>query len=201
MKVEAYGGDHFQPSDAIRQLGRHKETLESLHLDLRAFGFAPSSDGGGAQPLSETLRDFTALRHVFISASMLYNHRGRASYTNYDSALFTSLLPPTITSLHLAGSLGSDAPRLANALLYFAKSAGPRKQFKALRHVRCDTILASDGLADYAIQEVFAAHGVDFGYESCPLSEPTLREGETPCEAQSPVDPDAWQPSDVEDDL
>ncbi|KAK4032094.1 hypothetical protein C8A01DRAFT_41470 [Parachaetomium inaequale] len=181
---EAGGSDHFKPSDAIQHLKRHKATLESLHLDLRGFGFMPSLDGGDAQPLSETLKDFTALRHVFISASMLYNHHGRASYTNYDSALLTRLLPPTVTSLNLTGNLSTyrDTSRLAHALLYLAKPACPRKQFSALRRVRCDTTQAGDGLVDYAVGEAFAARGVDFGYESCPLSEPTLREGErTPC--------------------
>jgi hypothetical protein len=55
--------------------------------------------------------------------------------------------------------------------------------------VRCDTAQADD-LANYPIREAFAAAGVNFGYDSFPLSEPTLREGEaTPIEPGSPVNP------------
>lgn len=160
---------HFQPSEAIRHLRLHKTTLESLHLDLRGIGRPPTPYAGDERPLSETLRDFPSLRHVLISVSMLCNHRGMASYTTDDSMLLTTLLPSTITSLHLAGTLGADTPRLARALLHLAKLAG--EEFKALRRVRCDTLLARDGLADYEIEEAFAASDVGFGFDSLPLSE------------------------------
>jgi hypothetical protein len=130
--------------DAIQLLKQHRATLESLHLDLRARGYYnPITDGGDSTPLSETLKDFPALKHVFLSTSVLHNHHGRASFASYDSLLLTKLLPPGITSLSLAGDLGTLTPRLGHALVYFAKAVGPRKQFKALRRVRCDAILAS----------------------------------------------------------
>ncbi|KAG7292614.1 hypothetical protein NEMBOFW57_002649 [Staphylotrichum longicolle] len=160
---------HFQPSEAIRHLRLHKTTLESLHLDLRGIGRPPTPYAGDERPLSETLRDFSSLRHVLLSVSMLCNHRGMASYTTDDSKLLTTLLPSTITSLHLAGTLGADTPRLARALLHLSKLAG--EEFKTLRRVRCDTLLARDGLADYEIEEAFAASDVDFGFDSLPLSE------------------------------
>ncbi|KAL2133433.1 hypothetical protein VTI74DRAFT_2359 [Chaetomium olivicolor] len=127
-----------------------------------------------------------ALKHVFLSVSMLTNGQGRASYTNYDSVLLTSLLPPSIVSLYLAGDLGKFTPRLGHALRYLAKSVGPRKQFKALKRVRCDAVYARGRLEDMAVGKAFAACGVDFDYCSWPLSEPTLRKGEeTPREALS----------------
>jgi hypothetical protein len=192
--------DHFHPSEAIQPLKQHKATLESLHLDLRARGYYnPTTDGGDSQPLSDTLKDFTALKHVFLSASMLCNHRGRASYTNYDSVLLTKLLPPSITSLSLAGDLGKFTPRLGHALVYLAKSVGPRKEFKALQRVRCDAMWTSV-FEHMGVKEAFAARGVDFGYDSWPLSEPTCRQGEeTPVEAHSPVDPDKPLPDDDDD--
>lgn len=187
------GANHFQPSDLVQHLGQHKTTLQSLHVDLRANGTPCTTDegsGGDVRPLSKTLKEFTALRDVFISASMLYNHYGRATYTTYDRVLLTDLLPPTVASLHLAGTLwrcGLQA--LAHALLYLAKQSGPRKRFRSLQHVRCDTVQALGGLSDYPIGEAFAASGVDFGYRSWPLSEPTLHAGErTPCNTPLPVD-------------
>lgn len=194
--------DHFQPSDAIQHLKRHQATLESLHLDLRARGYAPYTDGGDAHPLSETLKAFTVLKHVFLSASMLSNFRGRASYTNYDSVLLTKLLPPSVTSLCLAGDLGKFTPRLGHALRYLAKSVGPRKQFKALQRVRCDAVQATRGLEEMAVREAFAACGVDFGYSTWPLSEPARRMGEeTPREALSPTEQPDLPLSDDDDDL
>jgi hypothetical protein len=145
------------------------------------------------------LKDFTALKHVFLSASVLYNHHGRASYTNYDSVLLTKLLPTSITSLSLAGDLGGLTPRLGHALVYLAKSVGPRKEFKALRRVRCD-VLATRPFEDMAVKEAFAARGVDFAFDSWPLSEPTRRSGEeTPTEARSMKDGNIPLPDDDED--
>ncbi|KAK4132026.1 hypothetical protein BT67DRAFT_484550 [Trichocladium antarcticum] len=171
--------DLFQPSDAIQPLIRHKATLQSLHLDLRARGYYnPITDGGDSQPLPMTLKDLRALKHVFLSASVLCNHHGRASYTNHDSILLTQLLPTSVTSLFLAGDLGQLTPRLGHALVHLAKSAGPRKEFKALRRVRCDAVLATRGLEHMAVREVFAARGVDFAFSSWPLSEPTRPGGD-----------------------
>ena len=136
---------------------------------------------------------------MFLSASVLYNHYGRASYTNYDSVLLTKLLPTSITSLSLAGSLGGLTLRLGHALVYLAKSAGPRKEFKALRRVRCD-VLATRLFEDMAVKKAFTARGVDFAFDSWPLSEPTRRSGEeTPTKAPSMRDGDIPLPDDDED--
>jgi hypothetical protein len=133
---------------------------------------------------------------------MLCNHRGRATYTNYDSVLLTKLLPPTVTSLSLAGDLGKFTSRLGHALVYLAKSVGPGKEFKALQRVRCDANFAQT-FDQMGVTEAFAARGVDFGYETFPLSEPTRRQGEeTPLEPRSPVDWDNLQPlPDDDEDL
>jgi len=205
LTVGGYDHDanHFQPSDAIRHLRLHKTTLESLHLDLRGIGRPGLRGAGDERPLSETLRDFPTLKHVFISTSMLYNHRGKAPYATDDSELLTALLPPTITSLHLAGTLGTDTPRLARALLHLARMAGA--EFKTLRSVRCDVMAGYDGLLDdYEIEETFAAIDVDFGYNTFPLSEPAPDLGDRlppRSEALWPVDWDSWCPSDGDDDL
>lgn len=132
---------------------------------------------------------------------MLCNHRGMASYATDDSKLLTTLLPSTITTLHLAGTLGADTPRLARALLHLAKLAG--EEFKALRRVRCDTLLARDGLADYEIEEAFAASGVGFDFASLPLSELPWREGKRGFRSKAlwPLDWDTWCPPTDEEDL
>lgn len=173
-------------------------TLESLHLDLRARGWhSPYTDGGDAQPLSDTLKNFTALKHLFLSTSMLTNHRGRASYTNHDSVLLTRLLPTSVTSLYLAGDLGKLTPRLGHALRYLAKSVGPNKQFKALRLVRCDADHAARAFDVMGVGMAFTACGVDFGYGSFPLSEPARRKGdETPREEPVWLDGDVPLPDD-----
>lgn len=177
--MEAFGPSHFEPSDVVQQLARHKTTLKSLHLDFRLFGLPGTyyqDIAPDARPLSKTLRDFTALRDVYISASLLYNHHGRATYTDSDSTLLTALLPPTTTSLHLNADLDERALQgLARALLALAKASGPLEQFASLRRVRCDKTQAAKGLSGYPIAEAFAASGVDFGYESWPSGEPTLR--------------------------
>lgn len=161
------------------------------------------TDGGDTQPLSHTLKDFTSLQHVFLSASVLYNHGGRASYTNYDSMLLTKLLPPSITSLSLAGNLGGQlTPRLGHALVYLAKQCGggPRKEFKALGRVRCEAGI----LEEMGVKEAFEARGVDFAFESWPLSEPTHRGGEETPLLLAPLvmkDSNVPLPDDDDEDL
>jgi hypothetical protein len=50
------------------------------------------------------------------------------------------------------------------------------------------------------VGEAFTARGVDFAFDSWPLSEPTRsRDEEMPIEARSPVDPDMPLPDDDED--
>ncbi|KAG7287605.1 hypothetical protein NEMBOFW57_007117 [Staphylotrichum longicolle] len=219
LSLQTEGPSAYIPARALSELGSLSKsgplanlntldicdrgaTLESLHLDLRARGYAPYTDGGDAHPLSETLKAFTVLKHVFLSASMLSNFRGRASYTNYDSVLLTKLLPPNVTSLCLAGDLGKFTPRLGHALRYLAKSVGPRKQFKALQRVRCDAVQATHGLEEMGVREAFAACGVDFCYSTWPLSEPARPMGEeTPREALSPTEQPDLPISDDDDDL
>src|SRR6185312_778669 len=106
------GTDHFQPSDAVRHLGRHKATLKSLNLDLRAREYHPYTDGGDAQPIS-SLKDFPVLEDLFLNSSAICNSP-YGSIT--DKKLLARLLPPNIVSLPLAGDLGRVLPRLAKGL-------------------------------------------------------------------------------------
>lgn len=133
---------------------------------------------------------------------MLSNHHGRASYTNYDSVLLTNLLPTSVSSLYLAGDLGKFTPRLGHALRYLAKAVGPKKQFKALRRVRCDAVYAAGTLEVMDVGKAFAACGVDFGYDTWPSSGPSRLQGEeTPVEAQSPREMSDVPIPDAVDDL
>ncbi|KAK3938894.1 hypothetical protein QBC46DRAFT_355449 [Diplogelasinospora grovesii] len=175
-------GNHFQPSDAIRHLGRHKATLKSLHLSRPPCGgrLQPPQWGTGAanQPLPQSLKDFTALEHIFLDTSAvcdvwmwLLTHAGSSSPADADSQALTRLLP---RQHHLAAS-GRHARPLhtaaSEAVLRLAGTIARREEFTALKSVRCGVDLAGAGLDEHAVREAFIVEGVDFEYDSWPLSQ------------------------------
>jgi hypothetical protein len=171
--------DACQPSDAIEHLQKQHSTLKSLHLDFRHNGHrsSPDTDGGNLRPLyaSDSLRDFTALEHLFLNASAVCNTMVPLPD---DDRLLTRLLPPNLTSLCLAGILYRITPRLGAALLHLAWTVARGEAYPALKRVRCDATLERSGLGELAVDEAFAAEGVDFGYDSWPPSEPTRQADE-----------------------
>lgn len=176
-----YLADTCQAVDhLIHHLDKFKATLKSLHLDLRSRQRTASWEGGNIIPLSgeETLRDFNALQHVFISTCCL---GGAQEAEIMDADLLTRLLPPNIETLALAGDMtrrGASSRRLTGALKHLADTVaqGSGSRFDALRCVRCDVSMAQ-AFNDTAIPELFNAAGVDFGYEDWPLSEATVAKG------------------------
>lgn len=130
------------------------------------------------------MRDFPALNHLFLSACSVCNSVEPTSRAADDNELLTRLLPPNITSLYLAGTLGNVTARLANALLHLAKTETVDKQFPKLERVRCDKNMRSVrqyGLNKRGLRTAFAAAGVDYDCDSWSLSEPTLGKGEERC--------------------
>jgi hypothetical protein len=168
--------DSCQPSDAIEHLRKQHSTLKSLHLDFRHKGHrsSPDTDGGNLRPLhaSDSLRDFTALEHLFLNASAVCNIQVPLPD---DDRLLTRLLPPNLTSLCFTGILGLITPRLGTALLHLARTVARGDAYRALKRVRCDAKLEGSGLGELAVDQAFAAQVVDFGYGSWPPSEPTLQ--------------------------
>jgi hypothetical protein len=189
------GRDHFKLSNAVKYLSRHRTTLKSLHLDLRERGWPPINSSRTIRPIF-SLRDFTALEHLFLNSSKIYGDGWKELPAEYQ--LLVQLLPPGITSLHLEGHIGKVLIRLAKGLLGLADAVS-QDQFPRLKQVRCD---AQQRLPDneYAMGAMFAAAGVDFDYDSWPLSQATLRESDVPPPPTSfePMPLPVW---DDDDDL
>ncbi|RDW74193.1 hypothetical protein BP5796_07635 [Coleophoma crateriformis] len=166
------GRDHFQPSRAVGYLRHHRATLKSLHLDLRWRGWSPLTEGRQVKPVF-SFADFTALEHLFINGSEVFSRPWIASPA--DSQFLVKLLPPSITSLHLAGEVGNARPRLAKGLLGLAEAISQGK-FPRFKQIRCDIQqLLDDG---YNVAATLAAVEVDFGYDSWPLGKVTFQEND-----------------------
>lgn len=161
-------GDHFKLSDAVRHLTRHRAKLKSLHLDLRKEGFGYVARQERASPPSFSLRDFTALEHLFLNSYEIYGEGEQ--HLRAESQLLVRFLPASIVSLHLEGNSGDLLSRLAKGLLGLADAVS-QGHFSRLKQVRCD---AGQILDDNAVGSMFAAAGVDFNGDSFPLSKGTL---------------------------
>jgi hypothetical protein len=149
----------------------------------------PGSESGwfDLECLSSTqtsLSLFPALKHLFLNASAVCNTPPKAggnTTDDQDDQLLTSLLPPNIESLCLGGGVRESVrPRMAKALLHLARTVRGGEQFKGLKMVRCDVELEGREvlLTGYGVAQAFKFVGVDFGWERCEVSEPTLRRGE-----------------------
>lgn len=186
-----FGLDHFNAANAATDLDRFHATMKSLHLDLRSRLLIPFDPNTDSQP-AFSFRDFTVLEHLFLNLSELYDMSSKESPE--DSQVLVKLLPPDIKSLHLAGYIGSSLGRLAIGLLSLADAASEGR-FPRLEEVRCDAEQKFDDA--YGVDAIFAAVGVDFGYESWPHSEPTLRETDMSPPSYEPLP----LPSDDDSDL
>ncbi|KAL5363145.1 hypothetical protein BJX96DRAFT_186602 [Aspergillus floccosus] len=160
--------DHFRPSDAVLCLRRHRETLESLHLDLRKRGVFPMASGGiyydRPEPIMD-FRNFSALQHLFLSASEFYDS------TYKEPPPLTELLPRSIATLQFASDMRCSVKWLSNGILGLA-GAISEGHFPDLKKVTCDTENTLDN--ELMVGAMFAGSGVEFGYDSWPASEATL---------------------------
>ncbi|KAL2863816.1 uncharacterized protein BJX67DRAFT_235161 [Aspergillus lucknowensis] len=154
--------DHFQLQDAIRYLYRHRETLESLHLDLRKLGYDERVD---PMPPGSTLREFPALKHLLLDMQEL--HRSLVP----DSQLLLQHLPPSIQSFHLVGWIDFGHSRKEAGLLGLVEaiSLGGYPNFKELKQDE-RSVLKDEA----AVSGQFARVGVTFGYDVWPSTLSTL---------------------------
>ncbi|KAA8651681.1 hypothetical protein EYZ11_009274 [Aspergillus tanneri] len=183
--------DHFHASSIIKYLSYYHETLKSLKLDLRRLRWSPVSNGQNTQA-AFSFQAFTALEHLFLNSSELYSCFLTESPAE---SLLVQRLPPSITTLRLAGHIGYGLPHLAKGLLALADAA-LQGQFPRLEQVRCD---AEQNLDEHHVSTMFSAAGVDFGYSRWPLGEATLRDSDVP--PLSTPSPHLPLPSDTDSDL
>lgn len=159
--------DHFELRNAARYLTRHCTTLELVHIDLRHRGGEP------ATPSTFRFCELTALKHLFLNLdefhSRFFDHR-----CTDKSQLFIHILPAGLNSLHLAGHIKEDLPRLKRGLLGLGQAA-IKGQFPNLTEVRWDEKAKLD--MDYAVRSLFVDAGVEFSYDSWPTTKTSFREG------------------------
>lgn len=168
--------DNRQPTDhLLRYLVKFEATLKLLHLDLRSRQYVSSLwDCGCTQPLTGTitLQGFRALEDVFMSACSICPE---TAPVKGDTELLTRSLPPNIRTLKLAGRVATT--RLTNALSYLAEMAAQDDgRFATLERIRCDESMAQI-VDEMAVPGLFDTAGVDFGYDTWPLSKATVPTG------------------------
>ncbi|ROW05928.1 hypothetical protein VPNG_08026 [Cytospora leucostoma] len=176
--------EHFHPSDAIACLEAHQETLESLHLDLRArgrntpFTHDADTDGGRIHP-AKGIQNFTALKQLLINSSSICGSsrtpdlKLAADTTRQPLAGF---LPPDIITLDIVGHLGPrDSPNLEQGLVDLVKCVRGG-QFRGLRRIRCDS---GQGLGE-EFASLFDEVSVDFSCQEWPLTESTVTDMDVP---------------------
>ncbi|OJJ77606.1 hypothetical protein ASPBRDRAFT_25257 [Aspergillus brasiliensis CBS 101740] len=165
--------DHFRLRSAARYLTRHhhhRKTLQSVHIDLRNRGGDPVTT-----PSPFSFRELTALKHLFLNLdefhSMFFLHPGTD-----DSTILTKVLPDGLSSLHLAGRIGEDLPRLERGLFGLGEAA-VEGRFQHLKEVRWD-INARLHTED-AVRALLAVAGIDFAYDSWPESRMSAYHGDS----------------------
>ncbi|KAI8717094.1 F-box domain-containing protein [Fusarium sp. LHS14.1] len=154
--------DHFQFSEAIECLERHKGSLRVLHLDLANRGFEMTKI-----PDDLDLKHFSVLEHVFLNSTILFGHVPIAKEHEVDHQVLMRLLPDSIVSLS-AKNDSRWTSCLEEALLTLAGWKGQTPElFPNLRSIQSDIIsMGTKGLVS-----LFRAVGVDFDIKVCLLSE------------------------------
>ncbi|KAL2809092.1 hypothetical protein BJX63DRAFT_406850 [Aspergillus granulosus] len=163
------GNIHFSLPDAVKHLSNHCKTLESVHLDLRMRGFRQCTP----EPrVASSFQHFTTLNHLFLNLDELHTVY-MTPHPSGDQGLLAELLPSTITSLHLAGQITDELPRMKQSLIGLAEAA-LSSQLPMLEVVRWDE---NERLGDgFPVRTMFSAAGIDFEYSNWPLSMSTLGE-------------------------
>ncbi|KAL6922862.1 hypothetical protein FSST1_000136 [Fusarium sambucinum] len=149
--------NHFQPSDVIEILQKHKSTLRVLHLDLTTRRFHMRKI-----PLEVNLKNFTTLRHIFINAIPLFGLRREQ---NSDSGMLTRFLPRSIVSLVIYRET-LDRRRLIDGALFASADSKFQSQdkFPFLSHVGCNLActLERDLTTESSLLSLFEPAGVNF---------------------------------------
>lgn len=168
------GRDHFQAYEAVNYLHHyHRKTLKSLHLDLRQRDWFPCLEDRDIWH-TFSFTDFPALEELFLNSNEIYGRcrKEKKSPVAY-SHLLLEILPSRIKSLYLAEHIGNLLPHLVTGLFALA-DAVTQGRFPRLEMVRCDRDQKLDEEDEDSLRSIFAAAGVDFEYETFPLSEGTL---------------------------
>lgn len=144
---------HFQPSDVIKILQKHKNTLRILHLDLTNREYRTKKI-----PLDVNLKDFSTLQHVFINAFQLL---GSEENIEIEHEVLIRLLPRSIVSLVIHRENFRRRCRVKEALFALAdsKSRSP-DHFPFLKHVACNLRKRSTTVS--SLRSLFEPVGVEF---------------------------------------
>lgn len=162
------GNNHFRLSEAVKYLRPHRDSLQTLHLDLRAVNIVESSNGEYGSP-GFGLKGFTVLEHLLLSSNAIPIPSEQALY-GFDSLIHHIL--SSIISLHLPHGQSWACPekeliRLANQMKLQPGA------FPKLQRVIYDAEHIFD---DDTMGSMFAAVGVSFDYDSWPRSRHTGRD-------------------------
>ncbi|KAJ4129715.1 hypothetical protein NW754_003998 [Fusarium falciforme] len=149
-ETQGLRGGHFQPSDAIEFLDKHKNTLQVLHLDLSKRDVQMRKI-----PPELSLKEFPTLKHVFINSIPLFGFVQKREQ-NVDSRVLIRLLPPSIASLTIEKNHYRNFVKEALFDLADWKSQNPG-EFPNLTWVACRPKIKSSTLAS-----LFQAVGVNF---------------------------------------
>ncbi|XEU94854.1 hypothetical protein FSHL1_000138 [Fusarium sambucinum] len=145
--------NHFQPSDVIDILQRHKSTLRVLHLDLKNLRYHMRKI-----PLDMNLKNFTTLQHVFINAIPLVGLRREY---NTDSGVLIQLLPRSIVSLAVYRETLDRRRLIRGAIFALAdRKSQSQDEFPFLSHVAYN--LKQDPATESSLLSLFESAGVNF---------------------------------------
>ncbi|KAF5004834.1 hypothetical protein FDECE_8678 [Fusarium decemcellulare] len=149
--------NHFHVSEAILHLQMHKNTLQTVHLDVRG-----QKNSVGMIGWDVDFKDFTALEHLFLGTRMICSQKFLHEQDFPVSHGLIRLIPPSIVSLSVTQTrnrnrLESGLEGLAN-WMNLHPGAFPR-----LKWVRC-------GGEATTIGSLFSVAGVDFGHKIWSLS-------------------------------
>lgn len=174
-------GSQFHPPEAIESLRPHRHTLKALHLDLR--GYVDSRLVQSMHPAS--LADFAALEDLFLSVDTLWRKDLTAVGDGIeDAALLARILPASTTLLSIAGARQDRRwRRLPAELLSLARAVtADEGRLARLRQVRCDSRWKRRLNEELGpeISSIFGAAGVEFGFDSLPLSRATVGHEDVP---------------------
>ncbi|KAH7267904.1 hypothetical protein MRS44_011806 [Fusarium solani] len=157
-ETQGLRGGHFQASDAIEYLDKHKSTLQVLHLDLSKRDVQMRKI-----PPDSSLKEFSALKHVFINSMPLFGFIQKREQ-NVDSRVLIRLLPPSIASLTIEKNHYRNFVKEALFDLADWKIQNPG-EFPNLTWVACRPKSKSSTLAS-----LFQAVGVNFNAQVRSLS-------------------------------
>ncbi|RSL71728.1 hypothetical protein CEP53_001325 [Fusarium sp. AF-6] len=138
-ETQGLRANHFQPSEAIEYLHKHKSTLQVLHLDLSNRDIQMRKI-----PPDVNLDAFSAMKHVFINSVPLFGFVQKREQ-NIDSRVLIRLLPPSIVSLTIRRNHYRNFVKEALLSLADWKNQNPG-EFPNLRWVACGPKVKSSTL-------------------------------------------------------